>query len=50
MVAIDEEGKPHAVLERKPVSEQDVKDRESAIKLLTMRSQTTEEMKNFVDW
>jgi len=50
MVAMDENGKPHPVPEWKPVTEQDVQERESAIRLMTMRSKITEEMKNFVEW
>ena len=48
MVAVDEEGKPTPVPEWIPQTEDDIKLRESAIKLMNMRKQIGEEMEAHV--
>ncbi|WP_117233123.1 acyl-CoA thioesterase [Vibrio maerlii] len=48
MVAVDEEGKPTPVPEWIPETEDDIKLRESAIKLMNMRKQIGEEMEAHV--
>ena len=48
MVAMDENGKPHPVPEWIPKSEKDIAERNSAIRLMNMRSEISEEMQRFV--
>ncbi len=50
MVAMDENGNPNTVPEWQPQTKQDIAERESAIKLMAMRSKIADEMQHFVDW
>jgi acyl-CoA hydrolase len=50
MVAMDESGQPAPVPEWVPKTPQDITQRESALKLMEMRSKISQEMKTHVDW
>lgn len=49
MVAMDENGNPHPVPEWIPESDQDIKEREAAIRLMKMREEIGEEMQILAD-
>ena len=50
MVAVDEEGKPSAVPEWVPETEDDIQLRDSAIRLMNMRTKIGEEMEAHVKY
>ncbi len=50
MVAVDEDGKPTSVPEWIPETDEDIKLRESAIRLMNMRKEIGEEMEAHVKY